>query len=117
MRVRKIPKRCLIHSVRLAEVTTESGAFGGINVTEGAEIRNVRVVNPRTSITVSGINEERSVDAIIIHQPGISTDCTFTVGGYIIFGGQLYEIVEVTGCDELERYHHTEVKLSRVDCN
>lgn len=116
MRFKKIPRRCLIHTVILAHEISGTGAFGKPEVVEKGTVRRVRFSELRSAVNVSGTNEEYSVSAVLIHQPGISDDCTFTVGEYIIFRGQLYRIVEVTGYDELERYHHTEVKLSYVDC-
>lgn len=114
MRFKRIPKRWLIHSVTLTEKKSEDGAFGNVTVTDGITVSHVRVINPRSGLNVSGDNEQRTVDAILLHQPGVSDDCTFDIGGHVRFAGQLYEIVGVDPIYELERLHHTEVKLSYV---
>ena len=114
MRFRKIPRRWLIHSVQIVEKTTNLGAFGRSNVSEGQVIDKVRVIDPKTELSVTANNEQRSVNAILLHQPGVSTDCTFEVGKHLKFNGRLYEIVEVNPIYELTKLHHTEVKLSYV---
>lgn len=115
MRFRKIPRRCLIHTVKLAEVEGDIGAFGGeAKITETAEIKHVRFTELKNTVSVSGDNIQYSVNAVLIHQPGISDDCEFKTGSFIIFKERLYRIEEVCDFDELERYHHTEVKLSYV---
>ena len=115
MRFKKIPRRCLIHTVKLAKAESEIGAFGDDpEITVLAEIKRVRFIEFKTAVSVSGTNEQYSLNAVLIHQPGISTECEFKVGEYIIFGTRLYRIAEVSRYDELERFHHTEVKLSYV---
>lgn len=111
MFIRKIPRRFLMHSVRLAEVETESGAFGGKKITEGELIERVRIIAPKREITVTHEDENFSVSAILLHQPGTSTDCTFEVGKYLRWNGQLYEIAGIEEQYEAERLHHTEVHL------
>ena len=115
MRFKKIPKSWLIHSVQLADVApVKPGAFGKSKVTEGQIIEHVRVIEPKHALSITANNEQSSVSAVLIHQPGISTDCTFKIGEQLIFSGQLYEIVGVKPMYELTKLHHTEVELSYV---
>lgn len=114
MRFRKIPRSWLIHSVKLADVHTELGAFGDSDVTEGQTVDHVRIIKPKHALTVTANNEQSSVSAILIHQPDVSTDHTFRVGEHIYFGEQLCEVVGVNPMYELKKLHHTEVELSYV---
>ena len=113
MFVRKIPRRFLIHTVNLAEVETAAGAFGGITVTKGAEIKNVRLISTKSEINISRDNEQYKISDILIYQPDVSTPCTFQAGGHILRGEKLYKIAEVKELYEAERLHHLEVMLCR----
>lgn len=114
MRFRKIPRRSLINTVQLAEVSSRSGAFGKGEITYGQTVSRVRVIEPKDGLSVTSDNEQNSVSAVLLHQPGVSTDCTFRVGGHLFFNGQLYKIVGVKPIYELSKLHHTEVELSYV---
>ena len=98
---RKLPRRSLINSVQLAEVSSRSGAFGKSGIIYGQTISHVRIIEPKHGLSVTANNEQNSVSAVLLHQPGISTDCTFKTGGHLIFNGQLYEIVGVKPIYEL----------------
>lgn len=111
MFAKKIPAAFLIHSITLAEVTTAAGAFGGRTVTNGKKINRVRLVTPKHKITVSRSDEDYSVSAVMLWQPGSSTECELKVGGYIKHDGVLYEIAAVENHYEAQRLHHKEVQL------
>ena len=111
MFVKKIPRRFLIHSVNLADVETLSGAFSDTKVIKGDCIKHVRLLTLNQQVKVTRNNENFEVNAVLIHQHGISTACEFTAGGHILFEEQLYEIVSIDKIYEAERLHHTEVKL------
>lgn len=111
MYVKKIPRRFLIHTVTLEKADTESGAFSKTTFSEVGTVERVRIIRPNQKITVTRDNEDYTVSAVLLHQPGISTPCTFEVGGYLIFQGQRYQIVSVEKQDEAEQLHHTEVGL------
>lgn len=111
MYVKKIPRRFLIHTVTLETADTENGAFGKTAFKEVGTVERVRIIRPTQKITVTRDNEDYTVSAVLLHQPGISTPCAFEVGGYLIFQGRRYQIVSVEKQDEAERLHHTEVGL------
>ncbi len=111
MFVRKIPKRFLIHSVTLLEAEVSEGAFGGRTMRAKQTIRNVRVISPSRKITVSRDNEDCTVSAVLLHQPGISTPAAFELGGFVRWQNRDYEIVAIDEQYEADRLHHTEVSL------
>lgn len=111
MLFKTIPKRWLIHTVVSAAVTTAVGAFGGDTVTEGQTIGNVRIIGLKRDVTVTKDDIEYSVNAVLLHQPGISTDFTYTEGEHLLFRGKLYRIMAVEEMFEAERLHHLEVQL------
>ncbi|MCM1336024.1 MAG: putative minor capsid protein [Bacteroides sp.] len=111
MFIKKIPRSFLIHTVTLEKASAGGGAFGKTAFSETETVKNVRIVRPTQRITVTRDNEDLGVSAILLHQPGISSPCTFEVGGYLTWQGRRYQIVSVEEQYEAERLHHTEVGL------
>ena len=111
MFVKKIPKRFLIHSVMLLEAEAGEGAFGGVILRAKQTIRNVRIISPSRKITVSRDNEDCTVSAMLLHQPGISTPAVFELGEFVRWQNRDYEIVAIDEQYEADKLHHTEVSL------
>ena len=111
MLFKSIPKKWLIHTVVSAAVDTAAGAFGSREIIEGEIIRNVRIVGLKQSVNVTKDDTEYSVNTVLMHQPGISTDFNYVEGEYILFQGRLYQIISVEEIYEAERLHHLEVQL------
>lgn len=111
MYVKKIPRRFLIHTVTLETASNEGGAFGKTTFSDVGTVERVRIIRPNQKITVTRDNEDYTVSAVLLHQPGISTPCTFEVGGYLTWQERRYQIVSVEEQDEAEQLHHTEVGL------
>ncbi len=112
MFVKKIPRRFLIHTISLADVEPVAGAFGGNSISEKERIEHVRMITLQHQVKITRDNKNFEINAMLIHQPGISTACEFEAGGHILFEEQLYEIISVDKIYEAERLHHTEVKLT-----
>lgn len=111
MFVKRIPRRFLIHTVTIETSGTEGGAFGKTTFSAKGTVERVRLIQPKQKLTVTRDNEDFTVSAVLLHQPGISTPCIFEVGDFVTWQGRRYQIIGVDEQYEAERLHHTEVAL------
>ncbi len=108
--VRPIPKRLLIHSAVLSDVSMD--AFQSESLTTAAELQHIRI-EPSTKQVTTRDNRQINLSAVLFYCCRNSRPAAvpFYVGQRITFGGAVFRVETVDPIYDDSALHHYELGL------
>lgn len=109
--MRSIPKELLIHSAHVRTPVSED-CFGNVLLSEGTELKNVRIDSVR-ACGYEGMRKSGRSSAVLIYdcRNSFPRGFEFSLGQRIYFGGAEYTVVSVEKFYEKRLLHHIEAGL------